>query len=160
MLPKLLTLMDLLMNKVLIMALVSFIMLLSCSQKEEQKEASSEEVVQVKTVDELIEAKKEGKATSEWELCMSKAQKYEDWLASTKSECRSRKLADEGYTDGVDCIDLGMKGICDQRSKSGLRRYDAEVEAYNSCIDEVKNISLPEGIDELSPFDCMRLMGE
>lgn len=139
------------MNKILLIMLIPFF-ILGCSQKEEPKEASSEGVVKVKTVDELIKAKKEGKATSELDLCMSKANEYMTWRESTKEECKSKKLADEGYTDGKDCIGTGMQGIC-----GDVKRYNAEVEAINSCGDELKAMPRPEGIEELSIFDCMSL---
>ena len=122
----------------------------------ENDASKSEDVVDVQTFDQMMEAKEEGKAVSEFDLCGIEAKKY----SAFKAECKGGKLAAKGYTDGVDCIMKTMTGTPEEQELCGdSARYNAEVQATNEC-QKLKKAELPEGIKPVKPFDCIALMGK
>ena len=93
------------------------------------------------TLDELKEAKASG--GSEFDKCMEEANAREPLIEA----CRIEKLEEEGYSDGLDCIEDFNNPICEP-----TERYNADVNAMNDCREEI-----PE---TLTIFDCANLVGK
>lgn len=63
-----------------------------------------------------------------------------------RKQCIDSKLQLSGYSDGIDCIQESQNGIC-----KSIERYNAEVNASNNCLKEIKTYS---------PTECTSLLYE
>jgi hypothetical protein len=121
---------------------------------------SSNDVADVQTFDQMMQAKEDGKAVSEFDLCTTEAKKYTAWEEQFKADCEGDKLVAKGYTDGVDCIEKRVTGTPEEQRLCDTPRYNAEVQATNECRKLKNEADLPSGIKKVNPFDCMALMGK
>lgn len=112
---------------------VTSLLVAACSTSPEAK---------VRQMEEKAEALKESSGYNE---CMRKVGADNLKL----EQCYKAKLEAAGYTDGIDCIQNFETPPCTNRE-----RYNAEVEAHNTCPDEV------EYETELTEFDCAQLLME
>lgn len=116
------------MKNVLPIVIVSLSFLAGCASSPES------------AVDNLERDKEAFYESSGYNLCMQKVAAQD----ATYAACVKTKLAAQGYTDGVDCMQTMMKGpVC-----SDIERYNAEVLAGRSC-------DTSGGLTEL---DCMKLL--
>ena len=100
--------------------------------------------IKPKTIEEL----KEKKLTnpSEYDKCIREVEENQE----KEEQCVRDKLKAKGFSDGIDCIgnfDNPDTPIC-----SYIERYNAEVEAYNECLE------LRKQEPQLTIFDCMELI--
>jgi hypothetical protein len=64
-----------------------------------------------------------------------------------KKDCTVAKLAEKGYTDGIDCIADYNNPICKDTA-----RYNAEVYGGNDCI------PIAQKVTPLTMVDCLKLL--
>lgn len=123
------------------MVLISLLclLLIGCTAKEAEKVEDN-----IKTLDDLKEAKAKGEPTSEIDKCLKEAKKYEIAL----EECRLKELSKLGYDDGLDCVYDYENPDCEDND-----RYNADVEAGNICIEDEEISKM------ITQFDCMSLIG-
>ena len=138
------------MKKTLLLAIVAFTfasVLSGCSAENKVEKLQQEK-----------EAKLE---SSGYNACIAKIEERE----KAQEQCKTDKLAEAGYTDGVDCIECG--GYYDIDFSTGEKtyyegyeqcticdtaRYNAQVNANNECLEEFKDPSA------LTQFDCAELL--
>ena len=93
------------------------------------------------SLDELKKAKDMGK--SEYDNCLKEVETNE----ALELKCVVDKLKSKGYTDGINCIENFDNPICEP-----IKRYNAEVDATNECMEMYKG--------GLTIIDCTKLIGK
>jgi hypothetical protein len=141
--------------------LISFLFLLSCGNTNNTSDDDGP-----KTLEELKDKKVND--PSEYDKCLKEIEENE----KKQEECSVNKLKENGYTDGVDCIqdfndpvcggdmslmdcyndDYTLDEECEKKVNAGHERYNAEVDAGNECIEEFKG--------GLTFLDCAELIGK
>ena len=86
----------------------------------------------------------ERKEKSGFNACMDKV----NAKIKGKEDCLRAKLVEQGYTDGIDCMENFNDPVCEE-----MARYNAEVDASNECRETYKG-------DTLNMFNCMELLSE
>lgn len=84
------------------------------------------------------------KEKSGFNACMDKV----NAKIKAEEECLTAKLVEQGYSDGIDCIQNFNDPVCEETA-----RYNAEVDASNECSEQFKG-------GALNMFDCMELLNE
>jgi len=94
-------------------------------------------------VERLEQQLESGKEASGYNACITKVkaerQKYTD--------CVTKKLEEQGYTDGIDCIGSLDNPICN------TERYNAQIYAGNDCAVELDMEQLT-----MTEMDCAKLI--
>lgn len=109
----------------------------------------------------LQQEKEEKLESSGYNACVTKIEEQQ----KAEAQCQTDKLAKAGYTDGVDCTECGVQYDIDsstgektyregyaQCSICDTDRYNAQVNAYNECLEEFNDPSA------LTMFDCADLL--
>lgn len=94
----------------------------------------------------ILEDIKEAKPNSEYVKCLEEVEEREEKYLQTLTQCKTDKLAEQGYTDGINCIGDFENPVCDHE------RYNAQVSAYNEC-----NKLYPVDKTALTQWDCLEL---
>jgi hypothetical protein len=137
------------MRKVQLWAVVGISMLLVACAHNSSESGNVPTAARVKTLEDIKQAKAEGKPISEIDRCNKQAQldmtAYENYM----DNCVTSKLEEQGYPDGIDCIENFDNPVCDNVS-----RYNAEVNATNECQED-----LPSELENrVTILDCMALV--
>lgn len=115
-------------------ALLLALLLSACSMTAEQK------------IDRLERQNAEKRKSSGYDECMRMVEADEQKI----KDCEVAKIIAAGYTDGLECVGTGETDpVCQSKE-----RYNAEVNAHNTCPTEV------EFETELTAIDCLDLMLE
>lgn len=97
-------------------------------------------------LEKLEKNKEKLKETSGYNACIAKIEEK----VKAEEDCEIAKLAEKGYTDGLDCVGTFSENpICEDTA-----RYNAEVNSSNDCMDVGKEIT------SLTQFDCLNLLLE
>ena len=112
-------------------------------------------------VENLQQEKEAELESSGYNACIAKIEERE----KAQEQCKTDKLAEAGYTDGVDCVECG--GYYDMNFSTGEKtyyegyeqcsicdtdRYNTQVNANNECLEEFNDPSA------LTMFDCAELL--
>lgn len=95
-------------------------------------------------VEALQEEKAQNLETSGYNECVAQVEAR----MAEQEKCITDKLAADGYTDGINCIQDYENPICE------FARYNAQVDANNECIEEFDD---PTALTQL---DCIQLLAE
>jgi len=156
---------------IIVVAIIILLLVLTGSNNNSTNSQTGIAAQNLKTVEDIKEAKKSGQYTSEYDKCISESElaskDYERFIVNCESEqihnsgfgnSREEYIKSLGYADTLDCIDEFTNPICQNvdRYNADVDWSNAESDAYNYCSDELNQ---PIEIkNRITVMDCMALI--